>query len=170
MRYEIEAQTQRSLLTAICQGLSAYQAYLATCRLSSVRSEYLFYEAIARVAQGHDWRPKCEVKLPSISGTSSGDKRRTDFVFSRRDEADLAVEFKYIKNYRPNIKRALENLSAAEHGLRQKAIIVVGSSKFTSNCSINFEEGGFSLLKAKACQMDSKGIRYGAKWFHIERE
>ncbi|MEQ1652465.1 MAG: hypothetical protein ABL897_08260 [Hyphomicrobium sp.] len=107
MTYETEAETQRALLTAICQGLSAYQAYLAICRLHSVRSEYLLYEAIARIAQGHEWVPKCEVKLASISNSTGGDKRRTDFVFSKKGEADLAVEFKYIKNDRP--KEPLSN-------------------------------------------------------------
>lgn len=99
-----------SVLEPICRGLVGYISYLAACRNATVYSEYLLYEPLLRIANAQGFLARCEVAVPEpVRGR--GDKKRIDFVLSRGEE-HVAIEVKWTKTSRPDIKRDVAKLRA----------------------------------------------------------
>jgi hypothetical protein len=79
-----------ALLNTICRGLVGHVSYLATCSLSTVYSEYLLYEPIARIAQSKGYIVRCEVPA-GIKPRGPGDYPRFDFQLTKGDRS-IALE------------------------------------------------------------------------------
>ena len=181
-RLTSKSDKKTELLTAICQGLAAYQAYLAVCKLHSVRSEYIFYEAIARIAQGNSYSVRCEYPLKSISKSKVGDKRRCDFVFSkdkklfekkfpdRAPDDAIAVKIKYITSISKLKPLMLSNLKAKELKHCAKFCIGFGRADIIRQFTPNMGRSKFSVISPikQPQAMESQGIRYAARWYSFE--
>ncbi|MFN7219951.1 MAG: hypothetical protein ACK5UX_04875 [Burkholderiales bacterium] len=85
-----------------------YISYLAACRNATVYSEYLLYEPLLRIAHAQGFLAKCEVAVRE-SRQGRGDKKRIDFVLSRGEE-HLAIEVKWTKTSKPDIKKDVAKL------------------------------------------------------------
>lgn len=92
-------------------GLSAYVSYLVACGMSQAFSEYVLYEPILRILGSRGYTVWCEHECPGIAQPGSGDKKRIDF-YATGSSIEFAIEVKWVKTAKPNIKRDLEKLEA----------------------------------------------------------
>lgn len=168
----------RSLLTAVAQGVSAYQAYFACSEMHAVRSEYLFYEPIARIAMARGWAVQCEVD--SQTGTKpTGDKPRIDFLFSRgplHSKERIALEVKYLgKKLRIGklkLDKELTKLQSPYFIDCTKVVLVFGKEPAVKSLKLSLPNlttrkpsSGKPPSSSKKILLRSGGIRYGAAWF-----
>jgi len=87
----------KNLINAITEGLLGYLIYLSRTGMQEAYSEYLLYDPIIRIAKDKGWEIKSE--YPTDNKTTSGDKKRIDFLFkSSNDQSKvIGLEVKYIK-------------------------------------------------------------------------
>lgn len=83
------------VLNALCRGIVGHVSFLATCRASTIYSEYLLYEPILRIALSRGFQVECEVDA-GIPKKGRGDKKRLDFVIKNVHE-HLALEVKWTR-------------------------------------------------------------------------
>lgn len=105
-----------SVLNPICRGLVGHMSYLASCRASTIYSEYLLYEPFCRIAQSQGYSVRCEVPVPEAD-KGHGDKKRIDFVLKRRGTSErmpssLSVEVKWVRSRSIDIQRDVDKLNA----------------------------------------------------------
>lgn len=100
-----------NVLFRIKRGLSAYVSYLAACEMNQAFSEYALYEPILRILMARGYTVKCEYKCPGIQQPGQGDKKRLDF-YAVKKPLRLAIEVKWVKSKKPDIKRDVEKLQA----------------------------------------------------------
>ena len=81
-----------SLLEPICRGLVGYLSYLATCRASTIYSEYLLYEPLMRIAQAKEYSVRCEYP---VSKGPKGDAKRIDFLLTKNG-IGIGIEVKWL--------------------------------------------------------------------------
>lgn len=99
------------VLYRLKRGLSAYVSYLAACEMNQAFSEYVLYEPILRIFTARGYAVECEYECPGIEQATQGDKKRIDF-HATGHSVELAIEVKWAKSVRPNIKRDIEKLRA----------------------------------------------------------
>ena len=153
-----------SVLNPICRGLVGYISYLATCRNSTIYSEYLLYEPLLRIAQAQDCKVSCEVPVRSMH-RGRGDHKRIDFVLRKGDER-IGLEVKWVKPNRiVDIQTDVNKL--IQYNKETKAlgyVIIFGPTK------------AIELIKFKKNTPQSKSngeivnwlsgkTSYGARWF-----
>jgi len=100
-----------NVLYRIKRGLSAYVSYLAACDMNGAFSEYVLYEPILRILTARGFAVKCEYECPGIAHSKTGDRKRLDF-FAVGHSLELAIEVKWAKSARPDIKRDVNKLQA----------------------------------------------------------
>lgn len=99
------------VLYRVKRGLAAYVSYLAACEMNQAFSEYVLYEPILRILTARGYAVECEYECPGIEHAMHGDKKRIDFYATGHD-IELAIEVKWAKTEKPNVKRDLEKLEA----------------------------------------------------------
>jgi len=99
------------VLYRVKRGLAAYVSYLAACEMNQAFSEYVLYEPILRILTARSYAVECEYECPGIKHATRGDKKRIDF-YATGHNIELAIEVKWAKTGRPNVKRDIEKLEA----------------------------------------------------------
>ena len=157
--------THANFMNTLCRGIVGYVSYNATCDLSTIYSEYMLYEPIARIAKAQGYSVSCE--YPAANQKSGrGDKKRIDFRFTKSGESVL-VEVKWAKNTRAAISGDLEKLSSTD--AEQKYLLIFGFADV-----VNAFEGekGAKLPPAKnsgkVVEWNSGRTHYAARWYREE--
>ena len=149
----------------IKRGLSGYVSYLAACEMNPSFSEYLLYEPILRILTARGFRVECEVECPGISQPNTGDKKRLDFV-ARKKGLTLAVEVKWAKKSRPEIKADVDKLTACLGAEKQwRAFLIVFGTK-SSICRLLLSEGLFKE-RGKMRIADLGKTKYGCRVYEL---
>lgn len=99
------------VLYRVKRGLSAYVSYLAACEMNQAFSEYVLYEPILRILTARGYRVECEYKCPGIKQPTQGDRKRLDF-YAEGNSVEFAIEVKWAKSQKLDIKRDVEKLRA----------------------------------------------------------
>ena len=154
--------THANFINTICRGIVGYISYNATCDLSTVYSEYMLYEPIARIAKAQGYSVSCE--YPAANQTiGRGDKKRIDFKFTKSGEAVL-VEVKWAKTKRAAISGDLEKLRATDAA--QKYLLIFGHADVVKT----FEGEKRARLppaknSGKVVEWNSGRTHYAARWY-----
>jgi len=96
-------------LYRVKRGLAGYVSFLAACEMNQAFSEYLLYEPTLRILSSRGFIVNCEVPCPGFPRSGPGDQKRLDFV-ARNDSAHFALEMKWARTPRPNVRADLEKL------------------------------------------------------------
>ena len=150
-------------MNTICRGLVGHVSYLATCSLSTVYSEYMLYEPIARIGQAKGYTVRCEVPV-GTKKPGRGDHRRIDFLFTRDSHA-IGLEVKWLeKNDRTNVTNDVEKLRLAS--CRDRFLVVFGRGAVLENLDLKADgkplKAGGRLVRWQAGKTD-----YAAIWVKI---
>ena len=97
------------VLYRIKRGLSGYLSYLAACEMNQSFSEYVLYEPTLRILTARGFSVECEVPCPGFPKRGPGDFKKLDFV-ARKDGSQLAIEMKWLRASKVNLKNDLEKL------------------------------------------------------------
>jgi hypothetical protein len=150
-------------LATVCRGLVGHVSYLATCSLSTVYSEYLLYEPMARIAQAKGYSIRCEVPVGPKT-TIRGDHRRIDFLLIK-DDHTIALEVKWVKKKKSrNVTNDVEKLRLTQ--CDERFLLAFGRGdvferlKLKANRKVLTPSG--SLVRWKAGMTD-----YAARWFRV---
>jgi hypothetical protein len=151
------------VLDPICRGLVGYVSYIAACRSSPVYSEYLLYEPILRIAAAQGYRVRCEVAVGK-SNSGLGDRKRIDFALDR-PSSSLAIEVKWIKHSRPNVKADVDKLLACKQaGGAAGYVLCFGHSRYFGKLIPN--AGDYRpLSKGRLVSWSAGRTSYAAQWF-----
>ncbi len=151
-----------SVLEPICRGLVGYVSYLATCRNSTIYSEYLLYEPLLRIAHAQGYDTRCEVAVAN-SHSGKGDKKRIDFVLSKGTER-LAIEVKWINKAKPNIIKDIEKLLIYHQQTKASGyVLLFGQSGYFEELAPN--AGQSSVSHGKLVSWAAGRTKYSARWF-----
>jgi len=152
-------------LYRVKRGLSAYVSYLAACEMNQAFSEYVLYEPILRILTARGYAVECEYECPGIEQPTQGDKRRLDF-HAVGHSIELAIEVKWAKSERPDIKRDVEKLHAFL-GARPKsfALLCVFGRKSHIE-SIELSVGHFKE-RGKAVYADLRKTKFGCRIYQL---
>lgn len=152
------------MLNAICRGLVGHVSYLATCSLSDVYSEYLLYEAIARVAQSKGFRVRCEVPV-GPKRTGPGDYPRIDFRLIK-GQRSIALEVKWCRTKTCDVTKDVRKLTESKSD--ERFLLTFGRGKTIE--TIKIKSGG-SLLrprgKGKLVRWNAGKTDYAARWYGV---
>ncbi|MDO8476659.1 MAG: hypothetical protein Q7W02_10815 [Candidatus Rokubacteria bacterium] len=155
-----------NVLFRVKRGLSAYVSYLAACEMNQAFSEYALYEPILRILMARGYTVKCEYKCPGIEQPDQGDKKRLDF-YAVKHSLRLAIEVKWVKSKKPDIKRDVDKLRAflaAKPG-SMALLCVFGRKSHVQVLELTtgrFEERG------KAVYADLRKTRYGCRIYQLQ--
>lgn len=135
-------------------------SYLATCSLSTVYSEYLLYEPIARIGQSEGYIVRCEVPV-GAKHSGSGDYQRIDFQFTNA-ESSIALEVKWCKTKTCNVTKDVQKLKASKSN--DRFLLVFGPGKMIDRLTVKSSgeplSSGGKLVRWNAGKTD-----YAAQWF-----
>ena len=150
-------------LNVICRGLVGHVSYLATCSLSTVYSEYLLYEPIARIAQAKGYVVRCEV--PVVSGKKGpGDHRRFDFLL-KKDELAIGLEVKWLqKGGSRDVTKDIQKLRDAE--VHYRYLLVFGRGSIVENATMKADGEPLSW-QSKTVRWDARKTDYAARWLRV---
>ncbi len=153
-------------LYRIKRGLSAYLSYLAACEMNQAFSEYVLYEPILRILMARGFSVKCEYECPGIEQPGQGDKKRLDF-YAVGHSLQLAIEVKWVKSERPDIRRDVEKLqaflAAKPDSIALPCVFGCQSQVATLQLSVAcFKERG------EAVYADLRKTRYGCRIYQLQ--
>lgn len=154
------------VLYRVKRGLSAYVSYLAACEMKESFSEYILYEPLLRIMTTRGYRVTCEVPCPGMQHASTGDRKRLDFV-AQRGSLRLAIEVKWAKSKKPDVRRDQEKLEAflATHPSSHPLLCVFGSKSVLE--PLDLPEGKFRE-RGKAVYADLRKTKYGCRIFQLK--
>lgn len=148
-------------LNTLCRGLVGHVSYLSTCSLSTVYSEYLLYEPIARIAQSKGYKVSCEVPVP-VRSASIGDHKRVDFVLDR-PAGTIAVEVKWLGASR-DVTNDVGKLRL--FNCDERYLLVFGRGKSIDGLQLK-ENGNVLTRGGKVVRWDTGKTDYAARWFSV---
>jgi hypothetical protein len=152
-----------ALLNPICRGLVGYVSYLATCDLSTVYTEYLLYEPIARIAKSHGYTVRCEVPV----GTKThrpGDLPRYDFKFTKGGRS-IALELKWWRTKNSgDVTNDVKKLKASNS--TERFLLIFGRSKIVSHRKAK-SDGKAISRGGKPVSWDAGKTNYAARWIKV---
>lgn len=99
------------LLYRIKRGLAGYVSYLAACEMNEAFSEYVLYEPMLRILTARNYCVECEVECPGIEQPKTGDRKRLDFVATKRG-LKFAIEVKWAESRRLDVTNDHSKLKA----------------------------------------------------------
>jgi Holliday junction resolvase len=153
-------------LYRVKRGLSAYVSYLAACEMNQAFSEYVLYEPILRILTARGYSVECEYECPGIKQPKQGDKRRIDF-YAIGHSLQLAIEVKWAKSEKPDIKRDVEKLQAfltATPGLIALLCVFGRQSQVEA---LELTTGHFKE-RGNAVYADLRKTRYGCRIYQLQ--
>ena len=152
-----------ALLNPICRGAVGYISYLATCDLSTVYSEYLLYEPIARIARSQGYEVRCEVPV-GIKTKKPGDYQRLDFEF-RKGGRSTALEVKWwnAKNI-GDVTKDVAKLKASK--CKDRFILIFGTDKILARRKAKSNHKPLSW-GGKIVHWNAGKTNYAARWIRV---
>ena len=160
----MDART-RDALYRVKRGLSAYVSYLAACEMNQAFSEYVLYEPILRILVSRGYTVTCEYECPGITQPDRGDKKRIDF-YAIGPSIELAIEVKWIKTVKPNIKRDLEKLEALQATKPKVLSLLCVFGRKAQLEQLELPAGKFRE-KGKAVYADLRKTKYGCRIYKL---
>jgi Holliday junction resolvase len=156
----------KDVLFRIKRGLAGYISYLAACDMNQAFSEYVLYEPILRILTARGFSVDCEYECPGIKHPTQGDRKRIDFRATGHD-LELAIEVKWAKSEKPNIKRDVEKLQAfiATRPQALALLCVFGRKTYLEVIEL---QGGAFKERGTALYADLKKTRYGCRIFQLK--
>lgn len=155
------------VLFRVKRGLAGYVSYLAACEMNPAFSEYVLYEPILRILTARGYSVACEYECPGIEQPSQGDRKRIDFRAIGHD-LELAIEVKWAKSEKPNIKRDVEKLQAFITARPQALALLCVFGRMTHLEAIELPDGVFKERGAPV-YADLKRTRYGCRIFQLKK-
>jgi len=157
-------------LFRIKRGLSAYVSYLAACDMNQAFSEYVLYEPILRILMARGFSVQCEYKCPGMKQLARGDKKRLDF-YAVRDSLHVAIEVKWAKVSKPNIKRDVAKLQAflADKEDSIALLCVFGRQSKINNLVLSGDSAGHFKERGKAVYADLRKTKFGCRIYQLQQ-
>jgi hypothetical protein len=151
------------VLDRVKRGLCGYISYLAACEMNQAFSEYVLYEPILRILTARGYTVHCEYECPGIKQSKNGDKKRLDFYVLGKS-TELALEVKWAKSKKPDVKRDIEKLKAfsVEKPKALALLCVFGRQSHIKD--IDLGESGFKE-RGEPQYADLKKTKYGCRIF-----
>jgi hypothetical protein len=162
-----------NVLSRIKRGLSAYVSYLAACEMNQAFSEYALYEPILRILMARGYTVKCEYKCPGIQQPALGDKKRLDFYAVRKDfyavrkPLRLAIEVKWVKSKKPDIKSDVEKLQAFLAVKPASIALLCVFGRKSKLKALKLSTGRFKE-RGEAVYADLRKTRYGCRIYQLQ--
>jgi Holliday junction resolvase len=154
------------VLYRVKRGLSAYVSYLAACEMNQAFSEYVLYEPILRILMARGFSVKCEYECPGIEQPEQGDKKRLDF-YAVRNSLQLAIEVKWAKSEKPDIKRDVEKLQAFLTAKPGSIALLCVFGRKSQVEALELSTGRFKE-RGEAVYADLRRTRYGCRIYQLQ--
>lgn len=152
------------VLYRIKRGLSGYVSYLAACEMNASFSEYVLYEPILRILTARGYEVQSEVVCPGIKPAPVGDKKKLDFVASRKS-VTFALEVKWAKSPKPKIEEDLRQLTACRHDQNWQAFLCIfGTESRIANIQL---PKGRLKERGKAVIAQFRKTRFGCRIYEL---
>jgi len=156
------------VLYRIKRGLSGYVSYLAACEMNQSFSEYVLYEPILRILTARGFAVESEKECPGISHAKKGDRKRLDFVASRKGTS-FALEVKWAKQRTIDVANDHAKLLAFVGGdqtPRPRAFLCVFGRE-SHIADLRLKQGDFR--ERGACVVaDFRKTRFGCRVFELQ--
>jgi hypothetical protein len=154
-----------NVLYRLKRGVTSYVSYLAACEMNEAFSEYVLYEPILRILTARGYLVSCEVVCPGIQHATIGDKKRLDFVATRKELA-LAIEVKWVKQRAPSLNADLAKLESFVAGGagKQGFLCVFGRKSHTEQLVL--PKGRFTE-RGRMVTADLGKTRYSCRIFQL---
>lgn len=156
-----EMSSERFINT-LCRGLVGYMSYLATCRQSTIYSEPLLYEPVARIGRSQGWAVRAEVPV-NKGRKGKGDFKRLDFAF-KRNEVRVGLELKWAQRSSCDVGKDVAKLRAFEAD--ERFVIVFCSGKIADKLKVS-AEGSYLEQGGETVKWNAGKTYYAAKWFRV---
>ncbi len=154
------------VLYRVKRGLSAYVSYLAACEMNQAFSEYVLYEPILRILTARGFSVECEYECPGIEQPEQGDKKRLDF-YAVGHRLQLALEVKWAKAEKPDIKRDVEKLQAFLAAKPGSIALLCVFGRRSQIEALELSAGHFKE-RGKAVYADLRKTRYGCRIYQLQ--
>jgi hypothetical protein len=130
--------------------------------MSTVYSEYLLYEPIARIAKSQGYDVRCEVPVINMP-KERGDYKRIDFQFTK-DNSTIVLEVKWSDKTTCPVTKDIEKLKA--FASQNRFLIVFGRGKTIAGLKAK-SNGRMLSPSGKMVGWNSGKTNYAARWFKV---
>jgi len=152
-------------LYRVKRGLSAYVSYLAACEMNQAFSEYVLYEPILRILISRGYTVACEYECPGITQPNRGDKKRIDF-YATGYTIEFAIEVKWAKTEKPDIKRDIEKLEAFQAAKPKALALLCVFGRQSQLEQLELPAGKFRE-RGSAVYADLRKTKYGCRIYQL---
>lgn len=150
-------------MNTICRGLVGHVSYMATCSLSTVYSETLLYEPIARIAQSKGYNVRCEMPV-GLKPPGPGDNKRIDFQITKGDRS-TSLEVKWCKRKPCDVTKDVRKLMAMDSN--DRFLLVFGPGKIVDGLTLKSNGELFLAPAGKLVRWNSGMTDYAAQWYRV---
>lgn len=157
----------KDVLFRVKRGLAGYVSYLAACEMNQAFSEYILYEPILRILTARGYTVTCEYECPGIKQPAQGDRKRIDFRATGHD-LELAIEVKWAKSDKPDVKRDIEKLRAFLNARPEAIALLCIFGRMSHLKAIKLLPVGIFKECGAPLYADLKRTKYGCRMFELK--